>query len=54
MNGFVFKVARSTQLLSSLGSEKDRWHTGCDGFAQQMDSLIGDALLSAAFLAYSG
>ncbi|VDN21510.1 unnamed protein product [Gongylonema pulchrum] len=48
------KVGRSTQLLKSLGSERDRWHGSCDGFSQQMDSLIGDALLSAAFLAYSG
>uniref|UniRef100_A0A915BJF8 Dynein heavy chain, cytoplasmic n=6 Tax=Parascaris univalens TaxID=6257 RepID=A0A915BJF8_PARUN len=48
------KVGRSTQLLKSLGSERDRWHGGCDGFSQQMDSLIGDALLSAAFLSYSG
>lgn len=50
----IFKVGRSTQLLKSLGSERDRWNGSCDGFSQQMDSLIGDALLSAAFLAYSG
>uniref|UniRef100_A0A8R1U2J5 Dynein heavy chain, cytoplasmic n=1 Tax=Onchocerca volvulus TaxID=6282 RepID=A0A8R1U2J5_ONCVO len=48
------KVGRSTQLLGSLGSERDRWNGSCDGFSQQMDSLIGDALLSAAFLTYSG
>ncbi|MCP9259196.1 Dynein heavy chain, cytoplasmic [Dirofilaria immitis] len=48
------KVGRSTKLLGNLGSERDRWNGSCDGFSQQMDSLIGDALLSAAFLAYSG
>ncbi|PIO76653.1 putative ATP synthase F1, delta subunit [Teladorsagia circumcincta] len=48
------KVGRSTELLSSLRSERDRWSGGCDGFAQQMDTLIGDALLSGAFLAYAG
>lgn len=50
----LFQVGRSTQLLGSLGSERDRWNGSCDGFSQQMDSLIGDALLSAAFLTYSG
>ncbi|KJH46392.1 ATPase family protein [Dictyocaulus viviparus] len=48
------KVGRSTELLSSLRSERDRWSGGCDGFAQQMDTLVGDALLSGAFLAYAG
>ncbi|CAP31232.1 Protein CBR-DHC-1 [Caenorhabditis briggsae] len=48
------KVNRSTQLLSSLRSERDRWSSGSAGFSQQMDSLVGDALLSSAFLAYAG
>ncbi|KAI1728166.1 dynein heavy chain and region d6 of dynein motor domain-containing protein [Ditylenchus destructor] len=48
------KVARSIQLLTSLRVEADRWQKGCDGFSQQMETLVGDALLSAAFLAYSG
>jgi dynein heavy chain 1 len=48
------KVERSVQLLSSLRSERDRWQGGCEGFSQQMETLVGDALLSAAFLAYAG
>lgn len=48
------KVNRSTELLSSLRSERDRWSSGSAGFSQQMDSLVGDALLSSAFLAYAG
>ncbi|CAB3408082.1 unnamed protein product [Caenorhabditis bovis] len=48
------KVNRSTELLSSLRSERDRWSSGSAGFSQQMDSLVGDALMSAAFLAYAG
>lgn len=48
------KVSRSTQLLSSLRVECDRWEQGRDGFSQQMETLAGDVLLSAAFLAYSG
>uniref|UniRef100_A0AC35TT30 DHC_N1 domain-containing protein n=1 Tax=Rhabditophanes sp. KR3021 TaxID=114890 RepID=A0AC35TT30_9BILA len=48
------KVQRSIDLLSSLRSESDRWSEGCQGFSHQMETLIGDTLLSAAFLAYSG
>uniref|UniRef100_A0A7E4ZT92 Dynein heavy chain, cytoplasmic n=1 Tax=Panagrellus redivivus TaxID=6233 RepID=A0A7E4ZT92_PANRE len=48
------KVGRSIQLLSSLRSESERWNSGCDGFSQQMETLVGDATLSGAFLAYSG
>uniref|UniRef100_A0A1I7Y6V7 Dynein heavy chain, cytoplasmic n=1 Tax=Steinernema glaseri TaxID=37863 RepID=A0A1I7Y6V7_9BILA len=48
------KVGRSIDLLSNLRSERDRWNGSCEGFSQQMDTLVGDVLLSAAFLAYSG
>lgn len=48
------KVARSIQLLNSLCEEQVRWQSGCDGFSQQMETLVGDVLLSAAFLAYCG
>lgn len=48
------KVERSVELLSSLRSERDRWQSGFEGFGQQMDTLVGDALISAAFLAYAG
>ncbi|CAJ0587205.1 unnamed protein product, partial [Mesorhabditis spiculigera] len=48
------KVGRSQQLLSSLGSERNRWTGSSDSFSQQMGTLVGDAMLSAAFLAYAG
>lgn len=48
------KVDRSIQLLGSLRVENERWRNGCDGFSQQMETLVGDVLLSSAFLAYSG
>ncbi|KAK0424238.1 hypothetical protein QR680_008567 [Steinernema hermaphroditum] len=48
------KVGRSIDLLSNLRSERDRWNGSCEGFSQQMDTLVGDVLLSSAFLAYSG
>lgn len=48
------KVSRSTALLRSLGSERLRWEGTSDGFQNQMDTIAGDVLLSAAFLAYGG
>ena len=41
-------------LLSSLGDEKHRWEAGSETFKQQMATIIGDVLLSAAFMAYAG
>lgn len=48
------RVSRSMQLLDSLSSEKQRWETGSRTFDDQMSTIIGDALLSAAMLAYAG
>ena len=48
------KVNRSIQLLKSLGSERQRWEKSSEGFRAQMDTIVGDVLLSAAFLAYAG
>lgn len=48
------RVDRSIQLLDSLGSEKSRWEAGSQTFDTQMSTIIGDALLSAAFLTYAG
>ena len=41
-------------LLNSLGNEKQRWEAGSETFKQQMATIIGDVLLSAAFMAYAG
>jgi len=41
-------------LLDSLGSEKGRWEAGSDTFKNQMATIIGDVLLSSAFMAYAG
>ncbi|KAL3074126.1 hypothetical protein niasHT_033334 [Heterodera trifolii] len=48
------KVNRSIHLLKSLRFECDRWKAGRERFAQQNETLVGDVLLSAAFLSYSG
>jgi dynein heavy chain 1 len=48
------KVDRSMSLLKSLVIEKDRWQDTSENFRSQMTTLIGDVLLSSAFLAYAG
>lgn len=48
------KVDRSMKLLGSLSSERERWESGSRTFDAEMSTIVGDVLLSAAFLAYGG
>ncbi|XP_022096690.1 cytoplasmic dynein 1 heavy chain 1-like isoform X2 [Acanthaster planci] len=48
------KVNRSTALLRSLSHERERWETGSESFKAQMATILGDVLLSSAFMAYAG
>lgn len=48
------KVDRSVTLLESLSSEQERWDSGSKTFEVEMGTIVGDVLISAAFLAYSG
>lgn len=48
------KVDRSMTLLGSLSSEKTRWELSSQTFDAEMSTIVGDVLLSAAFLAYAG
>lgn len=48
------KVDRSVKLLDSLSSERVRWEEGSKSFETQISTLVGDVLIAAAFLAYSG
>lgn len=45
---------RSIGLLKSLGIEKERWEATSETFRAQMSTIVGDTLLSAAFIAYAG
>jgi len=54
MSRVQFKVDRSVKLLDSLSSERVRWDASSKSFETQIGTLVGDVLLSAAFLAYSG
>lgn len=48
------KVDRSIALLKSLVIERERWNATNETFRSQMSTIIGDVLLSSAFLAYAG
>lgn len=48
------KVDRSMTLLQSLSSEQTRWDASSLTFEAEMSTIVGDVLISAAFLAYSG
>ncbi|XP_030854690.1 cytoplasmic dynein 1 heavy chain 1 [Strongylocentrotus purpuratus] len=48
------KVDRSTALLRSLSIERERWEAGSESFKMQMSTILGDVLLSSAFMAYAG
>ena len=48
------KVDRSMTLLESLSSEQERWDKGSRTFETEMSTIVGDVLVCAAFLAYSG
>jgi dynein heavy chain 1, cytosolic len=48
------KVDRSVALLSSLSSERTRWENSNESFKIQMSTIIGDVVLSSAFMAYGG
>jgi dynein heavy chain 1 len=54
MSKVQFKVDRSVKLLDSLSSERVRWEEGSKSFETQISTLVGDVLVAAAFLAYSG
>jgi len=48
------RVTRSLQLIKKLSSESERWEESSKLFNKQMDTLVGDVILSAAFLTYAG
>lgn len=41
-------------LLHSLGDERKRWEASSETFKSQMATIVGDVLLSSAFMAYAG
>lgn len=54
MSTVQFKVDRSVRLLDSLSSEQVRWEESSKSFDSQIDTIVGDVLVAAAFIAYAG
>ncbi|KAF2458872.1 dynein heavy chain [Lineolata rhizophorae] len=54
MERVQFKVERSVRLLDSLSSERTRWEESSKSFETQIDTIVGDVLIAAAFVAYGG
>jgi len=48
------KVDRSTCLIANLASEQERWSGGIRDFETRLQTMMGDALLAGATLAYAG
>lgn len=48
------KTTRAESLLASLLDEKARWSATSSSFDAEMATLVGDAILSAAFLTFGG
>lgn len=48
------KVERSKALIYNLSSEKLRWQQASQDFQSQIATMVGDVMLSGAFLAYVG
>ncbi len=48
------KVSRAESLITSLSKESERWSKSSEGFQLILRNLVGDGLLMAAFLTYSG
>ncbi|KAJ3372368.1 hypothetical protein HDU91_003796, partial [Kappamyces sp. JEL0680] len=48
------RVDRSIKVLDNLSSERERWSFSRDTFGTQMGTLVGDSLLSSAYLTYAG
>lgn len=48
------KLERAESLISSLGEEKTRWTIASAELQSSLDHLLGDILISSAFIAYLG
>ena len=40
--------------MSSLGEEQERWNSWSEISKSQMSTIVGDVLLTPAFIAYAG
>jgi dynein heavy chain len=48
------RLNAAERLIAGLGSERARWGADVKQLAAARDMLVGDCLLAASFLSYSG
>ena len=48
------RLSLANRLVNALASEKDRWSDGIENFGHQLEVLVGDVLISSAFISYVG
>eukprot|EP00752_Nemacystus_decipiens_P010663 g9495.t1 len=48
------RLDRAQKLIGGLGGEKDRWTVSVAQLSKDYDNLVGDVLVSAGMIAYSG
>ncbi|XP_050390512.1 dynein axonemal heavy chain 1 [Patella vulgata] len=48
------RLGRADQLIGGLADEKDRWRESVDRLEKIVDNIVGDVLISSAYIAYLG
>lgn len=54
LKDFETKIDRGEKLISGLSGEKLRWESTIDDLDLKYANLVGDCILSAAFMSYCG
>ena len=54
MSKVTDKVQRSSKLLEDLLGERQRWQRQTEAFGEDLEALVGNVILSSAFLVYFG
>lgn len=48
------KLSLARRLVSALDSEEKRWSTSIEELSGKLNVLVGDVLISSAFISYAG
>jgi dynein heavy chain 1 len=48
------RVERSVKIVENLSSETSRWQESSEGFEKEIQTLIGDVIISAGYITYAG
>lgn len=53
-DNLMMQLNLATRLVAGLSDEKTRWETNVANFKNEKFTMIGNALISAAFVSYIG